>query len=140
VAVASIAVPPDPRRDALARELATAAHTWPIITLKRAHGSFDAGTTFRRCPGSRGATYLVNTVACECPDYQRSQNICKHVRAMVIFEAGRQQPPATPTTIWKPCAGRCGELLAPAHLGRFCNACTAKNRRILDAMDVQDIG
>jgi hypothetical protein len=41
---------------------------------------------------ARGARYLVNAIACECPDYQQAGNICKNVRAVVLFEAGQQSP------------------------------------------------
>jgi len=91
MAVSSIAVPPDPKRDAKAALLAPLVGTWPRHTLKVAWGSFEAGTVFRRATGSNGARYLVNAVACECPDYQQAGNICKHVRAVVLFEQ-RQQP------------------------------------------------
>jgi hypothetical protein len=90
MAVSSIAVPPDPARDARARAHVDRVPTWPRHTLKVAWGSFSAGTTFRRAPGSRGERYLVNAVACECPDYQQAGNICKHVRAVVLFDAGQQ--------------------------------------------------
>ena len=51
--------------------------------MKQAHGAFPAGTVFRSAPSSTGgARYLVNDVVCECPDYQRGGNVCKHVRAM----------------------------------------------------------
>jgi hypothetical protein len=94
MAVSSIAVPPDPARDARASALVDQVATWPRHTLKVAWGSFSAGTTFRRATGSRGARYLVNAVACECPDYQQAGNICKHVRAVVAFEQRRQPAPA----------------------------------------------
>ena len=98
MAVSSIAVPPDPTRDARAAQLVDRVPTWPRHTLKVAWGSFEAGTTFRRATGSHGARYLVNAVACECPDYQSAGNICKHVRAVVLFEAGQQAPaPKRPT-------------------------------------------
>jgi hypothetical protein len=87
MAVSSIAVPPDPKRDAKAALLAPLVAWWPRHTLKVAWGSFEAGTTFRRATGSKGARYLVNAVACECPDYQHNGAICKHVRAVVLFEA-----------------------------------------------------
>src|SRR4051812_47527135 len=86
MSVSSIAVLPDPGRDARARELVDHVPTWPRHTLKVAWGSFAAGTVFRRAPGSKGGRYLVNAIACECPDYQQSGNICKHVRAVVLWE------------------------------------------------------
>jgi hypothetical protein len=97
MAVASIAVPPDPGRDARARTLAPFVGSWPKHTLKVAWGSFEAGTIFRRAPGSKGARYLVNAVACECPDYQRAEQICKHIRAVILFERRQQPAPTTPT-------------------------------------------
>jgi hypothetical protein len=96
MAVSSIAVPPDPKRDARARELAPLVGTWPKHTLRVAWGAFEAGTTFRRAPGSQGARYLVNAVACECPDYQQGGYICKHVRAVVLFEQRQARPDPTP--------------------------------------------
>jgi hypothetical protein len=83
MAVASIAVPPDPARDERAAALVDPVATWPKHTLKVAWGSFEAGTTFRRAPGSRGERYLVNAVACECKDYRQAGNVCKHIRAVV---------------------------------------------------------
>ena len=90
MAVASIAVPPDPKRDARARALVDQVASWPKHTLRVAWGSFEAGTTFRRATGSNGARYLVNAVACQCPDYQQAGHICKHVRAVVLFEQRQQ--------------------------------------------------
>lgn len=87
MAVESIAVPPDQLRDARARALVDSVGTWPKHTLKVAWGSFEAGTTFRRATGSTSARYLVNAVACECPDYQQAGQICKHIRAVVAWEA-----------------------------------------------------
>ncbi len=91
MAVSSIAVPPDPARDARAAALVDRVPTWPRFTLKQPWGSFEAGTTFRRATGSKGERYLVNAVACECPDYQQAGNVCKHVRAVVLWEQ-RQRP------------------------------------------------
>ena len=68
MAISSIAVPPDPARDARAAALIDRVGTWPRYTLKVAWGAFEAGTVFRRATGSNGARYLVNAVACECPD------------------------------------------------------------------------
>src|SRR5688572_9852102 len=102
MAVSSIAVPPDPKRDAKAALLAPHVASWPRHTLKVAWGSFEAGTTFRRATGSKGERYLVNAVACECPDYRDWDNVCKHVRAVVLFEAQQaatvppKPRPATP--------------------------------------------
>jgi hypothetical protein len=88
MALSQISIPADPSRDGRARALVPYVASWPKHTLKVAWGSFEAGTIFRRAPGSHGERYLVNSVACECPDYQQNQNICKHVRAIVLWEAG----------------------------------------------------
>src|SRR5436190_2103530 len=92
MALASIAVPPDPKRDARARELVDSVPTWPLYTLNQPFGSFETGTVFRRAYGSNGARYLVNAVACECPDYAEWGRICKHIRAAVLWEARQAQP------------------------------------------------
>src|SRR5687768_3530944 len=96
MAVASIAVPPDPKRDARAAALVDQVGRWPLYTLKRAWGSFEAGTVFRRAYGSNGARYLVNAVACQCPDYREAGNVCEHIRAVVAWEARQQQPAPAP--------------------------------------------
>jgi hypothetical protein len=125
MAVSSIAVPPDPRRDARARVLAGHVGSWPRFTLKQPWGSFEAGTTFRRAPGSNGARYLVNAVACECPDYQQAGNICKHVRAVILFE---QRPaPTTPLSRYEalfPACHGCGDI-AEGKDG-CCHRCASK--------------
>jgi hypothetical protein len=132
MAVSSIAVPPDARRDARARELVASVVTWPRHTLKVACGSFEAGTTFRRATGSNGARYLVNAVACECPDYQQAGHICKHVRAVVLFEAASATPaPARKSYVdlFPACAAGCGELVE--RKGERCYRClSAETRRL----------
>jgi len=135
MAVQSIAVPPDPRRDARARALVDQVPAWPRHTLKVAWGSFEAGTTFRRATGSRGERYLVNAVACECPDYQQAGNICKHVRAVVLWEqkvaaeaAGITRvlgpaPKASYADLFPACRD-CGDELADGLDGR-CSKCAS---------------
>jgi len=129
MAVSSIAVPPDPARDARAAALVDQVPTWPRYTLKVAWGSFSAGTVFRRARGSNGARYLVNAVACECPDYQEAGNVCKHVRAVVAWEA-RQQPAPAPkkragyADLFAACAAGCGELVE--RTGESCYRCTSE--------------
>ena len=109
MAVHSIPVPPDAKRDA--RELVDQVATWPLWTLKRSWGSFEAGTTFRRATGSKGARYPVNAVCCTCPDYAEQGHICKHVRAVVLFEARLQQPaPASTYERLFPGCRDCGDL------------------------------
>jgi len=131
MAVSSIAVPSDPKRDARALDLVPLVASWPRHTLKVDWGSFEAGTTFRRATGSRGARYLVNAVACECPDYQQSENICKHVRAVVLFEQ-RQDADRTArqtrtehvvtATSHKYCARKCGAIILAGRLN-LCGPC-----------------
>lgn len=87
MALASVHIPADAARDGRARALAPYVASWPKHTLKVQWEAFEAGTVFRRAPGSNGAKYLVNAVVCQCPDYQRAGNICKHVRAVVLSEA-----------------------------------------------------
>jgi len=93
MALSSIPVPPDAKRDKRARELVDQVGSWPLFTLKQPYGSFPAGTVFRRAPssrkpraGERPVTYLVNSVACQCPDYEQGGHVCKHVRAVVLWE------------------------------------------------------
>ena len=127
MAVTSIAVPPDAKRDARARELVDQVPTWPKHTLKVAWGSFEAGTVFRRAYGSNGACYLVNAVACECPDYQQAGNICKHVRAVVLFEQQQAATVAAPAArpsyadLFPACP--CGDV-ADSRDG-FCDRCAS---------------
>jgi hypothetical protein len=131
MAVASIAVPPDPKRDAKrdakAALLAPFVGSWPKHTLKQAWGSFEAGTTFRRAPGSHGERYLVNAVACQCPDYQQFGHICKHVRAVVLFEQERAATVAAPAPARKSYADLfpacpCGDV---AEAGGLCDRCAS---------------
>ena len=130
MAVQSIAVPPDPARDARAAVLVDQVPTWPRHTLKVAWGSFEAGTTFRRATGSRGARYLVNAVARECPDYQQAGNICKHVRAVVLFEQRQQATTVRRASyvdvvdVFAACSAGCGELVE--RKGEACYRCTSE--------------
>jgi len=120
MALASIPVPPDAKRDARARVLAGHVSSWPRFTLKQPWGSFEAGTTFRRAPSSKGdgTRYLVNSVACQCPDYAERGNICKHVRAYAIWEqhqAGDMVPAPAPrpsyADLFPACKSGGGDLL-----------------------------
>lgn len=73
----------DQKRDALARKLAENAHIWTVVTLKQPFGAFDVGTVFWAVPSSApDVAYLANEKACQCADYVKAQNICKHVRAV----------------------------------------------------------
>ena len=132
MAVHSIAVPPDPRRDARAAALVDSVGSWPLFVLRQPYGAFPAGTVFRRGPSSRGdgTTYKVNAVACECLDYQQAGNICKHVRAVVLWEqkvaaeaAGITRvlgpaPKASYADLFPACRD-CGDELADGLDGRF---------------------
>lgn len=75
------------KRDLLAQELAPSVQTWPLYTLKVDVGAFKAGTTFRQAPSSSGSgvRYLVNAYACQCPSYQKGGHICKHIRALRLY-------------------------------------------------------
>jgi hypothetical protein len=115
MAVHSIPVPPDPARDRRAAALADQVPTWPRFTLKRPYGAFPAGTVFRRAPSSagNGTRYLVNDVVCECPDYQHNGAICKHIRAVVLFEQRQAAPApkrASYADLFPPCKSGCGDL------------------------------
>ena len=126
MAVQSIAIPPDPARDARAAALVGQVGTWPKHTLKVAWGAFPAGTVFRRAYGSNDARYLVNAVACECPDYQQAGMICKHVRAVVLFEQRQQPAPkerASYADLFAACSAGCGELVE--RKGEACYRCAS---------------
>jgi hypothetical protein len=99
--------------------------------------SLEAGTIFRRVTGSYCERYLVNAVACECPDYQEAGNICKHVRAIVLSEQRQQSAKAAPSpssrhTTHRPCRRRaCGAILPPEWPYTFCGHCWERKRDIL---------
>ena len=78
-----------------------------------AWGSFEAGTVFRRATGSEGARYLVNAVACSCPDYQQHGHICKHIRAVVLFEQRQRRPATTPLRHLADLTGGCAATGCP---------------------------
>ncbi len=129
MAVSSIAVPPDPARDARAAQLVLTA-PWPRVTLTRRQGAFPAGTVFYRVPSSKpDVRYVANGVCCTCPDAQQNDNVCKHIRAVVLFEASQQPAPAPkPRTaldrlneLYSPCAAGCGDLVE--RRGEKCYRC-----------------
>lgn len=139
MALASIPVPPDPARDERAAKLVDSVGSWPRFVLKEGWGSFEPGTTFRRAHGSNGARYLVNAVACQCPDYAEGGNICKHVRAYALWEdrqarqvAGAEHRPTASPTSWRHCSQKCGALLAPEHPTKMCDSCWERISRVLD--------
>ena len=84
MAVPSIAVKPDARRDAAARALVPSVATWHRGSLRRPFGSFETGTRFLIAPGSKGEQYMVTRVSCTCGDYTRNLKVCKHVRAVLL--------------------------------------------------------
>ena len=135
MAVSSTAVPPDPARDARALSLVDQVGTWPKHTLRQSRGAFPAGTVFRRAPSSRDdrARYLVNAVACQCPDYQQGGNICKHVCAVVLFEQRQQPTPkrrASYEDLFAACAAGCGELVE--RKGEICYRCASDEAHRLE--------
>ncbi len=89
--VSQILIRPDTKRDAAAAILAADAHTWPIVTLKKAFGAFPVGTAFFGVPSSDGGHYLCNTVVCQCVDYRRG-NVCKHIRAACLVDERERTP------------------------------------------------
>lgn len=84
MAVPSIAIRPDARRDAAARALVPAVKTWSRGSLKQPFGSFETGTRFLIAAGSHGEHYMVTRVSCTCPDYTRNGKVCKHIRAALL--------------------------------------------------------
>lgn len=90
--VTRILVQPDTKRDAAAAELVKMAHTWPVVTLKKAYGAFPTGSTFYAVPSSSKdeASYIANHVTCSCPDYKRAT--CKHIRAVILFTEQAVRP------------------------------------------------
>ncbi len=84
MALPSIAVRPDARRDAAARSLIQSVATWHRGALKRPFGAFETGTRFLIAPGSKGEQYMVTRVSCTCPDYTRNGKVCKHIRAALL--------------------------------------------------------
>jgi hypothetical protein len=134
MALASIAVPPDAKRDARALELVDQVGSWSRFVLKQPYGSFPSGTVFRRAPSSKGdgTTYLVNAVACSCPDYQENGAICKHVRAVVLWEQHQVSQQPMPTSaprksyadLFPACKGGCGDV-ADTRDG-YCDRCASE--------------
>jgi len=131
--VSRISIPPDAGRDARALALVDSVASWPRYTLKVAVGAFPAGTVFRRAVGSNGARYLVNAVACECPDYQRSERICKHIRAIVLHQEAAISAASTPRrsyeTLFPKCTV-CGDL-ADGRSDGLCWPCASQREREL---------
>jgi len=84
MAVPSITIRPDARRDAAARALVPAVKTWSRGVLKQPFGAFETGTRFLIAAGSKGAQYMVTRVSCTCPDYTRNGKVCKHIRAALL--------------------------------------------------------
>lgn len=135
MAVSSIVITPDAARDAKARILAPQVGSWPKHTLKQPHGSFEAGTVFRRATGSNGERYLVNSVACQCPDYVKAENVCKHIRAVALWEQEQEIDAAIAEAFvrlvdmriaFPPCAAGCGAITEGS---AFCDDCSAKRAR-----------
>src|SRR5215212_439056 len=137
MAIASITVPPDPKRDARALELVDSVGSWPLFVLKQPYGGFPTGTVFRRAPSSKGdgTSYLVNAVACRCLDYQECGAICKHVRAVVLWTQRQAAtvapaPRKTIEDLMPACVAGCGDLVD--RKGERCYACASDEARRLD--------
>ena len=90
MALASIPIPPDPKRDTRARELVPQVKTWHTGTLKQPWGAFEIGTAYFITPNG----HRCNAVRCSCPDYEEGGYICKHVRAIVMADAQNVAKPA----------------------------------------------
>lgn len=134
MALNSIAIPADAARDGRARALVPYVASWPLFTLKQPFGSFETGTVFRRAPGSNGAHYLVNAVACQCPDYAEWGHICKHVRAIVMWEAQAAAPKRTPMTdLYRRCARVGCEEICESRLCDDCAAIVERSERMAAA-------
>lgn len=84
MAIGTCPIRPDAKRDRLAAELDDSTAAWPFVRPLR---PLPAGAYFWAVPGSNGNAYIANERFCQCPDYQRSGNICKHIRAVVRREA-----------------------------------------------------
>jgi hypothetical protein len=127
MALASIAVPADPKRDARARALVSKVKTWHVFTLKQPFGSFEAGSKFRQAKGSHGERYLVNAVACQCPDYAQMGHICKHIRAVVLWEAKQAKPAPKPLSRYAQLYPKCHTCpdLADTRDG-YCDKCASE--------------
>jgi hypothetical protein len=93
---------PDPKRDADAARLAADGATWPVYTLKRDHGAFEAGTVFYGVPSRSNPKHrwLANGVACELSRLPAAR---RHVRP-----PPRRAPPRSPRA-----AGRVGLVGRP---------------------------
>lgn len=112
-----IIVHPDPKRDARARDLVPQVARWPKHTLKVQWGAFDAGTVFRRVPSctTDDTRYLANAVVCQCPDYQRAGNVCKHIRAIRLdAEQAREAAVIKPRARYEDIFVGAGDSLADA--------------------------
>ena len=136
MAVRSIPVPPDPKRDARALSLADAVGSWPLFVLRQPYDGFPVGTAFRRALSSKGdgSSYLVNAVACQCPDYQERGAICKHVRAVVLWTQRQAAtvapaPRKTIEDLMPACVAGCGDLVD--RKGERCYACASDEARRL---------
>lgn len=117
MALNKIAVPPDPKRDAKARELVPQIKTWHTGTLKQPWGAFERGTAyFITLSGHR-----CNAVRCSCQDYQ-SGHICKHVRAVVLSDAQKVTKPHMRYEDLLPVCQQSGCQNDPARRGeRYCD-------------------
>jgi predicted nucleic acid-binding Zn finger protein len=100
MALSSVHIPADPKRDASARELLKTIHTWSSGELNRPWGAFEKGTAYLITPNG----YTVNAVFCSCCDYIKAGMICKHIRAVVLHDAEKiTKPKATYGDLFPSC-------------------------------------
>lgn len=100
MALQSIPIPPDALRDRKARELLAQIKTWHPTHLRQAWGSFPAGTPCLLTPNG----WYVNAVACTCPDYEKNERICKHIRAVALADQQAQTKPVKKIEdLWPTC-------------------------------------
>ncbi len=89
-----------------------------------------AGTQLRRAPSRcSDRRYLVNAVACECPDHQKAGHVCKHVRAVRLYEQHEREIEQAFADVAR--CRSCGERTA----GSSETFCPASRRRLAEAFD-----
>jgi SWIM zinc finger len=76
---------------------------------------------------ARSTTLDNISVACACPDYQQGGYICKHVRAVVLFEQRQAQLAPMPKhryeDLFPACKNACGDLSDT--LDGYCSNCAS---------------
>jgi hypothetical protein len=125
---------------AVQRKAERLAQALPLLPRGR---SKETGQPFYVVPSTTAPLLVAHWTAvdgsgCTCTGFDR-RGICTHsIAAGIVARAARQvasaehAATASPTS-WRPCSRGCGELLAPEHRYRMCDACFSKARRLLDA-------